>query len=391
MLKRAFPLLLLLLPLLPVQAQPASISPISYGQTVEDNIDDDAFFDWWQFDALAGDQIRVTMRAAGGLAPLVGVLDSGGDVVAANEDDTPNSTVTLEYTIPQDGLYIIVASRVGRDEGTTAGSYSLSLALLNLTPLRDPRYQDVTWPCNDFEATTAASIEFSQENDGPYAIYVYGLDGFEPTLRIQSRSRGTDICHRDATSSVGDVFTFPGEAPITLTEDMIPSAAQLIVASEPRLGNLTVTIGSANDQPGRFMAVIGGFQLAPESDRDVIYVRQGPRAAQGTFGLLTYMIGVGARLDPFMSIAYTDIECDDAGQRTAGDESDCESLPSPVGIGTEVAIGGRYVGDRFDAGLLIPAGDTSKYEFWLTSRRGTTRGEYALVLIGELPPRPPAE
>jgi hypothetical protein len=50
-------------------------------------------------------------------------------------------------------------------------------------------------------------------------------------------------------------------------------------------------------------------------------------------------------------------------------------------------IGGRYVGDRFDAALHIPPGDTSEYEFWLTSRTGTTRGEYALVLVGELPPR----
>ncbi len=391
MLKRAFLLLLLALPLLRVSAQPASINPINYGETVTETIDSGAFFDWWQFEALAGEQVRAVMSAAGGLAPQIGILSGGGTLVASSPEGEVNAAVTVEYTIPEDGLYIIVATRIGRDAGTTSGTYSLSLTLLNPAPERDPQYQEVTWPCQDFEVTTAATLEFSQEGDGPYAIHIYGLDGFEPVLRVQSQSKGTDVCHRDASASVGDVFTFPGQAPLTLTEDQIDSAAQLIVRGEPQLGSLTLTIGSANDQPGRFMAVIGGFQLAPETDRDTIFVRQGPRAAQGAHGLLVYMIGVGMRLDPYMSVAYTDIDCDDAGQRTAGNESDCEMLPSPVGMGAVPAIGGRYVGDRFDAGLLIPAGDTSKYEFWLTSRAGSTRGEYALALVGELPPRPPAQ
>jgi hypothetical protein len=393
MLKRAFPLLLLLLalPSLHVGAQPAAINQISYGQSVEDAIDSSAFFDWWQFEAVAGDQVRIVMQPSGGLAPLIGLLDTGGDIVARSEDGAVDETLTLEYTIPADGLYIVVASRVGRDAGTTTGSYTLSLVLLNADPERNPQYQDVTWLCRDFEVTTVATIEFSQESDGPYSIFVYGLDGFQPVLRIQSQSMGTDVCHRDASSSAGDVFTFPGQASMTLAEDQLDTAAQLILTSQAQLGNYIVTIGSADDQPGRYLVVIGGFQLAPEADQDVILVRQGPRAAQGTSGLLTYMIGVGGRLDPFMSIAYSDVACDDAGQRSAGSESDCEMLPSPVGLGAVPTIGGRYIGDRFDAGLLIPPGDTTKYEFWLTSRSGSTRGEYALALVGELPPRPPAD
>ncbi|HLU11712.1 MAG TPA: hypothetical protein VK003_18705, partial [Oceanobacillus sp.] len=96
-----------------------------------------------------------------------------------------------------------------------------------------------------------------------------------------------------------------------------------------------------------------------------------------------YMIGVGtnSRLDPFMRFAAADQTCDDAGRRA------CADVPSFNGAGVVFNLGGQVVGDRFDAGLNFELGNTDWQDVELSSFSGDTGGEYALVFVGELPPR----
>jgi hypothetical protein len=47
-------------------------------------------------------------------------------------------------------------------------------------------------------------------------------------------------------------------------------------------------------------------------------------------------------------------------------------------------------GDRSDAGLLINPGNPDPVVVQLSSREGKTHGTYALVFIGQLPPRDPS-
>ncbi|MCC6804488.1 MAG: hypothetical protein IT319_16510, partial [Anaerolineae bacterium] len=162
--------------------------PIAYGQDVNGDISDGAFFDHWQLSAHASDRIYVRMGGSGGLAPLIGILSEGGTLLARSANGLVNSVVDLNFDVPADGTYIIVATRVDNEFGTTTGTYTLRVDWLNPPPTRDPRYQDVTFLCGSAEATALATIHFAHEDadNGAYSLRVYGFDGFQPVIRVQS-------------------------------------------------------------------------------------------------------------------------------------------------------------------------------------------------------------
>jgi hypothetical protein len=95
------------------------------------------------------------------------------------------------------------------------------------------------------------------------------------------------------------------------------------------------------------------------------------------------MVGVGAnsRLDPFMRFADSRNGCDDAGRRA------CADVPPVTGAGVVFGAGGSVTGDRFDAGLSFEPGTLGWREIALGSFSGSTSGDYALLITGELPPR----
>jgi hypothetical protein len=365
-----------------VAAQTAAApQPITYGQTVNGAISDKSFFDAWQISASAHDRIYVRMIGAGGLRPLIGLLDSGGTLVMRSANGAANDSIDLSFDVPADGKYTIVATRVDNQYGTTTGSYTLGVDNANPPPTRNPVYQDVTFPCASSDATASASIRFSREasDNGAYSLRVYGLDGFQPVIRAQSGD--SDVCITDPADALGDVVTLPGERPLTIAQADLSHTAQYILTSQntPDPSSITITIGSTGDQAGRYLAVLGGFTIEPSTDMDSMEVRLAPRPAQGSDPLSFYMVGVNNRLDPTV-LADTG-RCDDAGRRG------CENLPSFDKAGVIFNNGGIHVtGDRFDAGVLIS--DTLPHQLQLVSFSGTTDGEYAIFLIGTLPPAP---
>jgi hypothetical protein len=354
--------------------------PISYGQTVNETITDAAFFDQWQVTASVHDRIYVRMTGADGLRPLIGLLDTSGTLVTHSSNGEVNDTVDLMYDVPSAGKYTIVATRVDNQFGKSTGSYTLSVENANPEPTRNPQYQDVTFPCGAFDATAAASLRFSREDsdNGAYSLRVYGIDGFQPVIRVQSGD--SDVCVSDPADALGDVVTLPGERPLTMTQADLSHSAQYVINSQntPDPTSITITIGSARDLPGRYLAVIGGFNIEPSSDTDSVEVRLAPRPAQASAALDFYMVGVNNRLDP--SVLTDTGRCDDAGRRG------CEDLPSFDKAGVTFNNGVQVIGDRFDAGALIS--DTQPHDLQLISFSGTTHGEYALFLIGSLPPAP---
>ncbi|MEO8393908.1 MAG: hypothetical protein ABI700_13030 [Chloroflexota bacterium] len=354
--------------------------PIAYGQKVTGTISEQAFFNSWQVDANIHDRIYVRMTGADGLRPLIGLLDSGGTLVMHSANGIANDSVDLTYDVPAAGKYIIVATRVDNQFGTTTGSYSLSLDNINPPPTPNPAYQDVTFQCGSFDATATATIRFSREDsdNGAYSLRIYGIDGFQPVIRVQSGD--SDECITDPADALNDVVTLPGERPLTITRADLSHTAQYVLNSQntPDPASITITIGSAQDTPGRYLAVLGGFNIEPSTDTDSIEVRLAPRPAQGSDPLSFYMIGVNNRLDPTV---LTDMgRCDDAGRRG------CEDLPSFDRAGVIFNSGIQVVGDRFDSGALIS--DTQTHLLQLLSFSGTTHGEYAIFLIGTLSPAP---
>ncbi len=354
--------------------------PINYGDRVNGQISQQFFFDHWLLNTNAHDRIDVVMQGSDGLQPLIGILNANGDLLTRSDDGQANGSVELTYDVPTTGLYIIVATRVGNEKGTSSGSYSLLVDNTAPPPTRDPRFQDVTFPCGDFDATSAVTVQFAHEatDNGAYSLRVYGLDGFQPVIRVQSGSH--DDCYTDPADALGDVITIPGQRPLTITQADLSATVQHVIGSDIADPNsISVTIGSAHGAPGRYFMAVGGFNIEPSTDRDNFNVRLAPYPAQGNAPLLFYVVGVNNRLDP--GIITDTTQCDDAGRRG------CEDVPSFAGAGVIFNNGVHVIGDRFDAGVKIS--DANAHNVQVSSFSGTTHGEYALILIGSLPPHTP--
>lgn len=364
---------------------------IRYDQTVEETITAAAFYDWWVLDAEEGDILVIDMQARNGLEPLIGLLDPSGTLVARSDDGLPDSTVTLEYTTPSTGKYTIVATRVGNQRGLTTGAYSLRLRRANAVPLpAENPYQDVTFPCEGGEATTAATLKFA---DDPvpglrYRLTVYGSDGFRPVIRVSFDRPDTgkpfELCNTDALRTVGDMFTLPGQETQTITEATLDRASQLSLTGADGMGTITLTIGSLNDQPGSWVALIEGFSIDPKDDVDTIEVRIGPLAALSSTLSVYMAANPDSRLDPFLAWPDGSLACDDAGR------GGCANVPTFTGASflLNEGKGLNLKPDRSDAGLVLAPGTPDPMTLEMSSRSGNTYGGYTLILIGQLPPRP---
>jgi hypothetical protein len=368
-----------------------SVLDIAYDDVVQETITSGAFWDWWTLEASAGDQIVVDMGAMDGLEPLLGILNAGGDLVIQSEPGAANNAISLEYTAPADGQYTLVATRAGNADGTSAGSYALRVRLANPTETLTNPLQDVTFRCEDYEATTAATLRMNEDPAAglTYRITVYGLDGFQPVIRVRFQTKDQDkpfeLCNTDARLTENDTFTFPGEAEHTITADTLDTVSQLLLTGADGMGIVTVTIASREGAPGRYLAVLDGFSIEPQADEDLIEVRIGPLAAKNTHLTVYMMAAQNSRLDPFLTSTDTGQSCDDAGR---GDCSDVPAL-TDTRIVLHEGSGTTLRGDRSDAGLILTPGTPDTIGLVLSSRSGDTHGGYALLLRGTLPPRTP--
>jgi hypothetical protein len=232
-------------------------------------------------------------------------------------------------------------------------------------------YQDVTFRCNDDEVTTATTLKFQEDTtkDLNYRITVYGIDGFLPVIRVQTQSPNSyEICNTDAQHTVGDTFTLPGETARTIAQENLDSASQFLVGGAENTGVLTLTIGSKDGKPGRYMAIIEGFNIDPATDTDTVEVRVGPLAAKTT-AIQFYMVAAeNSRVDPYLTRGDGEDTCDDAGRKG------CEAVPTFSGAGATLheGDGTTIMGDRSDAGLLINPGNPDPVLVQLGSREGKT-------------------
>jgi hypothetical protein len=377
--------------ILPAQAQDPetpSVLPIVYDAEVTETITQNAIYDWWQIEAVTGEQMVVDMWASGGLEPLIGLLDQSGNLILRSQDGSADGTVRLEFMIPQDGTYTIVATRVGNLNGTSIGSYVLTVRQAN-APELGPEYQPVTFRCEDFEVETVASfiVEDDPVPEQSYRLTVYGLDGLQPVLQISFRNPQDDsifeFCNTDAARMTEDTFTLPGEETRQVTPEQLPNMSQITVNGVDETGPVEIIIGSRNGSTGRYMLVMDTFSIGAVDDMDVVEARIGPLAATRTT-MQAYMVAVpGSRLDPFMEWAGIGQQCDDAGR------GDCRGVLSFAGAGFTLNEGEDLflTGDRSDAGVLLGPGTPDRMSLLLSSSGGRTYGEYALVVIGEMPPR----
>ncbi len=106
-------------------------SGLRYGDTVLNQIDDNAPLLYYTFRAERGDILSVRMeRTSGDLDTALQLVDSNGVVVAENDEIEGSGSLDagiIGHTIEEDGTYIIVATRYGQVAGRSSGSFVLSL------------------------------------------------------------------------------------------------------------------------------------------------------------------------------------------------------------------------------------------------------------------------
>jgi hypothetical protein len=379
---------ILLVMALPAAAQQdnLAVGALTYGDSVTGTLTQTAFFELWTFSAQAGDAVRVGMIGSGGLAPLVGLLDPNRSLIANSPEGEPNTTVSLEAVVPDDGTYTLVATRAGRDMGTSAGEYVLSLALQGGQSAPRADVQAVTFRCQTAEIAAAAVVELSAglASEGvPYRLNVYGLDGFQPYVRITSPVGDLDYCRRGSDQTGGDVVLLPGEEARVFEGETLVNTFELFLETPNTLDRLRITIGSQDSAPGRYMAVLSGLSIDQPGQTDVVTAYVGPLAAAAG-EVLIYAVGLDAansRLDPYVRLLPDLTGCDDAGRRG------CEQIPSVRGAGLRLAGEYSILGDRFDAGVRLRQADLEGQDLEIGSFSGSTSGAYALFVIGTLPPR----
>lgn len=393
---------------LPTQAQTdedrVTEGSIGYDQSVEDTITERSFYDLWEFTAAQGDVAVITMIAADGLAPLLGLLDSNRDLIANSGVSPDGEPVTaqpdgiaeLEFLIPADGQYSIVATRVGNDQGTTTGSYILRLRRANTAGERFNPYQAVQFRCRDALVTTAATLQFGGTGMDTLRISVYGLDDFQPVVQVGGNFEGAPtVCAGGLPAMAGDMLVLPDGETFTVPEadgDSIPQAAQIVFQQARLVSDFVVTIGSVNGAAGRYVAVIEGFMLSADIPRKYIDARIGPLAVESD--LLVYMLaGGGSRIDPFITLVVEEAldaetgdlqvepqSCDDAGRRGCDEVSSAQRIVIAFNDGTRIS------GGRLDAGLLLSPESTAHMLLEFRSR-SNANGPFTVLMLGELPAR----
>lgn len=107
-------------------------STLAYGTQALGRINAQTPLVFYFLSAQRGDVITITMRRTSGtLDPHLDLATVEGLVLASDDDSMASGTsldaAITNFTIPQTGLYLVVATRFGREAGTTEGSYVLSV------------------------------------------------------------------------------------------------------------------------------------------------------------------------------------------------------------------------------------------------------------------------
>ncbi len=114
-------------------------TPIEYGQTLEGEITQRSAGQEYVFEGNEGDVVSISLTATSSRAdldPLLILINQRGREVVRNDDINTagaNYNSQITYVLPEDGVYIIVATRFQQEAGTSTGTYEVSLNLRELT------------------------------------------------------------------------------------------------------------------------------------------------------------------------------------------------------------------------------------------------------------------
>lgn len=193
------------------------VDSIAYDETVEGEISDDEYAIYYCFEGLEDDEISITMRATDGdLDTLVLITPDGDEILALNDDIDTDGGVTdsqLEFTLPEDGAYLIVATRYDTEVGDTEGEYELTLTLLDGPSTEAPETETPEEP----EPTpTEAAAETEESTALAATCDAVELDAFEVT----TIEYGEGVEGEITNDAFAQVYCFEGSAGDSVTISM---------------------------------------------------------------------------------------------------------------------------------------------------------------------------
>lgn len=113
------------------QSELASATPLLAGAPLSGTISQDNKFDLFTFLGQAGNVVNISMdNTSGTLDPSLYLIGPLGNVLIQNDDavvgENTNSLIS-DFTLPEDGTYIIIATHFGARYGGTTGTYQVTL------------------------------------------------------------------------------------------------------------------------------------------------------------------------------------------------------------------------------------------------------------------------
>lgn len=288
---------------------------VNYGDVIRGTINDDQFAVNYPFEARGGDVITVMLsKTQGNLDSLLYILSPSGDELISNDDVDPGISTDsgiIEFTVPQSGVYTIVATRFQEQSGSTVGEFNLSLELVSGGTAPPPRdgnfigYGDViTSVINEdvfreefiFEARggDVVTILMQKLNGtldanlfllGPSGDELVFNDDFDPGISLDAGIIEFTIPLDGAYTIVATRFqeqTGSSSGEYTLSLDLISSEGPPPLAdNQLRYGD--VVSGSINDDSYRTEYT---FQARPGEVITILMER-----TEGTLDSLVYLLG----------------------------------------------------------------------------------------------------
>jgi predicted small secreted protein len=174
---------------------------LNFGDTVSDEIADDNYQVEYTFAAQSGDYINIYMEATSGdLDTYLILFDDDGDELARNDDQEPGDSLNagIQYEVTTDGTYTLHATRFLQEEGTSNGSFVLSLEIGAPAVTRDVnlQYGDIVSGVINDDNFQFEYI-FEAQSEDAVNIYMGAISGDLDTYLILLDDEGNQLARND--------------------------------------------------------------------------------------------------------------------------------------------------------------------------------------------------
>jgi len=341
------------------------IATLSYGDSVEGQLSSGSIQEYYTFEGAEGDTVIITMVATSGDLDSYLILNGPDGLGLTYDDDSGGDldSQIIYYSLPEQGVYTIIATRYDEEIGTSTGSYRLTL-------------EKVEPP----DRTPVGELE--------YGVEVYGT-----------------ITERDYE----DRWTFQGAEGDEITLMLEATSGSYLDPFLQILDSDTNELASSDDYGYSVNSRIEGFELPSSGTFTVIATRYGAFQGNSTgdYALLLAH-GVPEPPAPDGELAFGDVvegeitddnyqdrwafqgvEGDLVSIRMVRDDGDLDSLlillgPDNIEMFYDDDSGGNL--DAHIRGFMVPEdGEYTIVATRLGERAGTSRGRYTLTLAKEEP------